>query len=149
MRKVASSVAFGLVALWVAVSAMTRPTEITEFPKYSAFANEVVRMREPQEYLFEGTWETEDLHRDFAPFFGKAIPDDVIARHVSSLAVFTPKGLAWVLPQYLSYAARNPKSEAGDYVVYHLSSANRSDSYWKDRLSYLSADAKREIIDKG
>jgi hypothetical protein len=94
--------------------------------------------------VYEGSWETDDLLRNLANV--KDIPtDQFIERHADSLAVFTPEGLRHVLPYYMRYALRQPRTEAAERLIFHLAPAETDDDYWRPRLGAFSRTQRHAI----
>jgi hypothetical protein len=94
--------------------------------------------------VYAGSWETGDLLRNLAKV--KDIPtDQFIEWHADSLPAFTPEGLRHVLPYYMLYSLRHPRSEAAELLIFHLSPAEMDDEYWRPRLNVFSR-AQKEVI---
>jgi hypothetical protein len=110
----------------------------------AAFANGATLPRDA--LVAEGTWETRDLIRALAAVHDT--PDDAfIERHFDSLPAFTPVGLRHVLPQYLIYSLKHPRSEATERIIFHLSPNDAESSYWLERLEAFSPAQKQAICE--
>jgi hypothetical protein len=94
--------------------------------------------------VYQGSWETEDLLRNLAKVQDTPT-DQFIEWHADSLPVFTPEGLRHVLPYYMEYTLRNPRSEAAERLIFHLAPAETDDDYWSTRLKVFSAEQKAAI----
>jgi hypothetical protein len=94
--------------------------------------------------VYEGSWETDDLLRNLAKVLD--IPtDQFIEWHADSLPVFTPEGLRHVLPYYMLYSLRQPRSEAAERLIFHLAPAETDDDYWRPRLAAFSRTQRHAI----
>jgi hypothetical protein len=94
--------------------------------------------------VYAGSWETGTLLRNLADV--KDIPtDQFIEWHADSLPVFTPEGLRHVLPYYMRYALRQPRSEAAERVIFHVAPAETGDDYWRQRLAAFSRTQRDAI----
>ena len=94
--------------------------------------------------VYESSWETDDLLRNLAKVQDTPT-DQFVEWHADSLPVFTPVGLRHVLPSYMEYTLRHPRSEAAERVIFHLTPAETGDDYWSTRLNVFSADQKAAI----
>lgn len=108
----------------------------------AAFANHPTLPRES--LVFENTWETEDLIRDLASV-GDTPDETFIAAHSSSLPAFTAEGFRHVLPQYLSYSVKNPRSDATERIIFDLGPEDTTSIYWQDRIHAFSRPQKDAI----
>jgi hypothetical protein len=97
-----------------------------------------------QAFVYPDTWETEDLLRSLAKV-GDVPNDRFVEWHFSSLPVFTAEGFREVLPQYMTYSLRHPRSDVTEYLIFHLSPAETNDHYWSGRLAVFST-AQRQVI---
>ena len=97
-----------------------------------------------QALVYPDTWETEDLLRNLAKV-GDVPNDSFVEWHSSSLPVFTAEGLRDVLPHYMTYSLRHPRSDAAEYLIFHLSPAETNDDYWPRRLAVFSG-AQRQVV---
>lgn len=94
--------------------------------------------------VYESSWETEDLLRNLAKVQDRPT-DEFVEWHADSLPVFTPEGLRHVLPYYMEYTLRHPRSEAAERLIFHLAPAETGDDYWNTRLNVYSAEQKAAI----
>ena len=94
--------------------------------------------------VYMGSWETEDLLRNLAKVQDTPT-DQFVEWHADSLPVFTPEGLRHVLPYYMEYTLRHPRSEAAERLIFHLAPAETGDDYWSRRLDVFSAEQKAAI----
>jgi hypothetical protein len=94
--------------------------------------------------VYAGSWETGDLRRNLANVRDTPT-DQFIEWHADSLPVFTPQGLRHVLPYYMRYSLRHPRSEAAERLIFHLSPAETDDDYWRARLNVFSRPQKEVI----
>ncbi len=90
------------------------------------------------------SWETEDLIRNLATV-NDAPTIKFIEWHASSLPVFTPVGLRYVLPFYLKYSLLQPQSDATEFIIYHLAPEDPASPYWRERLDAFSPAQKQTI----
>jgi hypothetical protein len=94
--------------------------------------------------VYKGSWETGDLLRNLAKVQDTPT-DQFIEWHADSLPEFTPEGLRHVLPYYIEYALRHPRSAAAEYLIFHLAPAETDDDYWSARLKVFSVEQKAAI----
>ena len=94
--------------------------------------------------VYRGSWETGDLLRNLTKVRDTPT-DQFIEWHADSLPVFTPEGLRHVLPYYMRYSLRHPRSEAAERLIFHLAPAEADDDYWRPRLAVFS-QAERNAI---
>ena len=94
--------------------------------------------------VYEGSWETGDLLRNLSKVEDTPT-DEFIEWHADSLAEFTPEGLRHVLPYYMLYSVRHPRSEAAERLIFHLAPDETDDDYWTTRLDVFSAEQKAAI----
>ena len=110
----------------------------------AAFGNGPVLPR--RAFVYEGTWETRTLIRHLAAVHDR--PDDrFIEQHYHSLSAFTAQGLRHVLPAYLIYSLKHPASDATERVIFHLSPADTTEEYWRERLAVFTPAQKRAICE--
>jgi hypothetical protein len=94
--------------------------------------------------VYEGSSETDDLLRNLAKVHDTPT-DQFVEWHADSLPVFTPEGLRHVLPYYMEYTLRHPRSEAAERLIFHLAPAETGDDYWSTRLEVFSAEQRAAI----
>jgi hypothetical protein len=87
--------------------------------------------------VYPGSWETGDLLRNLTKVRDTPT-DQFIEWHADSLPEFTPEGLKHVLPYYMRYSLRHPRSEAAERLIFHLAPAETDDEYWRPRLAVFS-----------
>jgi hypothetical protein len=96
--------------------------------------------------IYKNSWETRSLIRSLTAVNG--IPDDAfIERHADSLPEFRPEGLRHVLPLYMHYSLRHPKSDVTERLIFHLSPADIGDEYWRERLAIFTPAQKQAICE--
>lgn len=94
--------------------------------------------------VYQGSWETSNLMRNLAAVHD--VPNDsFIEWHSDSLAVFRPEGLRHVLPQYMVYSLRHPRSDVAERLIFHLSPDETESEYWQERLAAFSQTQKQAI----
>jgi hypothetical protein len=76
--------------------------------------------------VYPNTWDTEDLLHSLAKI-GDVPNDQFVESHFSSLPAFTAEGLRHVLPQYMTYSLKHPRSDAAEHLIFHLSPTDTSD----------------------
>ncbi|MEZ5901182.1 MAG: DUF6714 family protein [Hyphomicrobiaceae bacterium] len=92
-------------------------------------------------------WEVEDIAAMLArleALDATQILASDIENFRNSLSAFTPKGLAFVLPQFMLYAIKNPSSSVTDYTVYRLFNL-KDENDGPILISLLSSDQKSTI----
>jgi hypothetical protein len=96
--------------------------------------------------VYRGSWETSSLMRNLTEL--KDIPNDAfIEWHSDSLPVFRPEGLRHVLPYYMIFSLRHPKSDVTERLIFHLSPTETDDEYWRERLAVFTPPQKRAICE--
>jgi hypothetical protein len=96
--------------------------------------------------VYRGSWETQDLVENLAKV-GDEPTSRFIEWHAGSLTEFTPAGLRHVLPFYLRFSLANPQSDVTERVIFHLSPADTSEEYWRERLAIFTPAQKHAICE--
>ena len=110
----------------------------------AAFADNPQLQRET--LVYKGSWETSSLMRNLAAV--KDVPNDsFIAWHSDSLPRFRPEGLRHVLPHYMIYSLHHPESDVTERLIFHLSPADTSEEYWRERLAVFTPAQKHAICE--
>lgn len=110
----------------------------------AAFADNPQLTREA--LVYKGSWETGTLMRNLATV-QDAPNDSFIEWHSDSLPRFRPEGLRHVLPHYMIYSLRHPKSDVTERLIFHLAPADTSEEYWRERLAVFTPAQKHTICE--
>lgn len=78
--------------------------------------------------VYGSSWEDQDILAALQAKNGK-IDDEFIAYFFDSLANFTPKGFATILPFYLRFALKHPTSDVAERVIFRCANLKPASKY--------------------
>jgi len=82
--------------------------------------------RWPSKFALMGTYDEEDIDRDFALLPSLEDSTELVRQNRNALHALTDEGFAGVLPFYLRAGLTSPKSEVMDHVAYFVNTASKS-----------------------